>query len=149
MPPICKNKYMNIFWLLLVLTTQPVKGQFISTYFRLTPGIEVIHLGNQKVKLASALEFSIESYESMIEFRAAENLEFLVEVKKTENQSQENSPSIRYYDYKKNSTVELLTQKTFQLKKSLIYKIDDGQKQLSASFSIPQNESGLIIIHHP
>jgi len=140
---------MHIFWLLLVLTTQSVNGQFINTYIRLTPGIEVIHLGNQKEKLASASEVSIESYESLIEFRAAENLEFLMEVKQTENQPQENRPSIRYYDYKKNTTGTLLTQKSFQLKKSFIYKIDDRQKQLSTSFSIPQNQSGLIIIHYP
>jgi hypothetical protein len=106
-------------------------------------------LGNQKEKLASASEVSIESYESLIEFRAAENLEFLMEVKQTENQPQENRPSIRYYDYKKNTTGTLLTQKSFQLKKSFIYKIDDRQKQLSTSFSIPQNQSGLIIIHYP
>lgn len=149
MPPICKNKYLNIFWLLLVLTTQSVKGQFINTYLRLTPGIEVIHLGNQKVKLASASEFSFDSYESLIEFRALENLEFLVEVKQTENQPQENRPSIRYYDYKKNSTVTVLTQKSFLLRKSMVDKIEDGQKRPRASFSIPQNESGLIIIHHP
>jgi len=151
MPTINSNKYKYVYvlWLLVTSNIQSVQGQFIQTYFRLTPGVEVVHLGNQTVTLDPSAESSVDIYGSLVEFRAAENLEFFVEVNHLGNQSGENRLLIRYYDYGEKNSVIRFRKKTIVLKQNTIQQTANDKNPFSASFSIPQNEPGLITIHHP
>lgn len=144
-----KNKYVYVLWLLVTFNIQPVQGQFIQTYFRLTPGVEVVHLGNQKVTLDSSTETSVDTYGPLVDFRASENLEFLVEVTPQGNQSGENRLVVRYYNYGEKNSVIRFRKKSIVLIKNTINQTAYDQNPFSASFSIPQNQSGLVTIHHP